>query len=136
MDIKDFNLEDFDFDTNFDFGIKSVSSDEVDQTNKQTEKLEQVSASSEDVSQKLDHIKISIKEVLAVAQQKFDIRLEEKQLQLDVDNKEKFGTLEKLIVPLLMNLAKDSDTNPYIHWPNRKQIVEEQIKKILTVTRE
>ena len=136
MDIKDFELSDFDFDTNFDFGIKSVSSDEVDQTNKQTEKLEQVSASSEDVSQKLDHIKISIKEVLAVAQQKFDIRLEEKQLQLDVDNKEKFGTLEKLIVPLLMNLAKDSDTNPYIHWPNRKQIVEEQIKKILTVTRE
>jgi hypothetical protein len=34
-----------------------------------------------------------------------------------------------------MNLSKDSDTNPYIHWPNRKQVVEEQIKRILTVTR-
>ena len=136
MDIKDFNLEDFDFDTNFDFGIKSVSSDEVDQTNKQTEKLEQVSASSENVSQKLNQIETKLGDVLLIAQQKFDTRLEEKQLQLDVDNKEKFDTLEKLIVPLLMNLAKDSDTNPYIHWPNRKQIVEEQIKKILTVTRE
>ena len=39
MDIKDFSLEDFDFDTNFDFGIKSVSTDQVDQTKIQTEKL-------------------------------------------------------------------------------------------------
>jgi hypothetical protein len=135
MDIKDFNFDDFDFDTNVDFGIKSVSSDQVDQTNKQTEKLEQVSASSEDVSQKLDHIKIIIKEVLAVAQQKYDTRLEEKESELTVGNQEKFKVLEKLMIPLLMNLSKDSDTNPYIHWPNRKQVVEEQIKRILTVTR-
>ena len=135
MDIKDFNLEDFDFDTNFDFGIKSVSSDEVDQTNKQTEKLEQVSASSEDVSQKLDHIKIIINEVLAVAQQKFDTRLEEKEMQLELANGEKFKQVEQLIIPLLLNLAKDSDNNPYIHWPNRKEVVEQQVQKILTVTR-
>ena len=43
--------------------------------------------------------------------------------------------VEKLTIPLLLNLAKNSDTNPYIHWPNRKEIVEEQIQKILTVTR-
>ena len=135
MDIKDFELSDFDFDTNFDFGIKSVSSDEVDQTNKQTEKLEQVSASSEDVSQKLDHIKIIINEVLAVAQQKFDTRLEEKEMQLELANGEKFKQVEQLIIPLLLNLAKDSDNNPYIHWPNRKEVVEQQVQKILTVTR-
>ena len=135
MDIKDFNFDDFDFDTNVDFGIKSVSSDEVDQTNKQTEKLEQVSASSEDVSQKLDHIKIIIKEVLAVAQQKFDTRLEEKEMQLELANGEKFKQVEQLIIPLLLNLAKDSDNNPYIHWPNRKEVVEQQVQKILTVTR-
>ena len=135
MDIKDFELSDFDFDTNFDFGIKSVSSDEVDQTNKQTEKLEQVSASSEDVSQKLDHIKIIINEVLAVAQQKFDTRLEEKEMQLELANGEKFKQVEQLIIPLLLNFAKDSDNNPYIHWPNRKEVVEQQVQKILTVTR-
>ena len=39
------------------------------------------------------------------------------------------------MIPLLMNLAKDSETNPYIHWPNRKEVVEDQIRKILTVTR-
>ena len=43
MEIKDFNFDDFDFDTNLDFGIKSVSSDDVDQSKIQTEKLEKVS---------------------------------------------------------------------------------------------
>ena len=136
MDIKDFNFDDFDFDTNVDFGIKSVSSDQVDQSKIQTEKLEQVSVSSENVSQKLEQIEVKLGEVLGIAQQKFDSRLEEKQIQLDIENKEKFSSIEKLVIPLLMNLAKDSDTNPYIHWPNRKQVVEEQIKKILTITRE
>jgi hypothetical protein len=135
MDIKDFDFDDFDFDTNVDFGIKSVSSDQVDQTKIQTEKLEQVSASSENVSQKLEQIETKIEEVLAVAQQKFNSRLEEKEIELSVGNQEKFKVLEKLMIPLLMNLSKDSDTNPYIHWPNRKQVVEEQIKRILTVTR-
>ena len=136
MEIKDFNFDDFDFDTNLDFGIKSVSSDDVDQSKIQTEKLEKVSVSSENVSQKLEQIEIKLGEVLNIAQQKFDTRLEEKQTQLNVENREKFGAIEKLIIPLLMNLAKNSDTNTYIHWPNRKQVVEEQIKKILTITRE
>ena len=136
MEIKDFNFDDFDFDTNLDFGIKSVSSDDVDQSKIQTEKLEKVSVSSENVSQKLEQIEIKLGEVLNIAQQKFDTRLEEKQTQLNVENREKFGAIEKLIIPLLMNLAKNSETNPYIHWPNRKQVVEEQIKKILTITRE
>ena len=135
MDIKDFNFDDFDFDTNVDFGIKSVSSDQVDQTKIQTEKLEQVSVSSENVSQKLEQIENKLEEVLGVAQKKYDTRLEEKELELTVGNQEKFKVLEKLMIPLLMNLSKDSDTNPYIHWPNRKQVVEEQIKRILTVTR-
>ena len=136
MEIKDFNFDDFDFDTNFDFGIKSVSTDQVDQTKIQTEKLEKVSASSENVSQRLDQIETKLGEVLQVTQLKFETRLEEKQLQLDTTNKEKFDKVEQLIIPLLMNLAKDADTNPYIHWPNIKQVVEEQIKRILTVTRE
>ena len=135
MDIKDFNFDDFDFDTNVDFGIKSVSSDQVDQTKIQTEKLEKVSVSSENVSQKLEQIENKLEEVLGVAQKKYDTRLEEKEMELTVGNQEKFKVLEKLMIPLLMNLSKDSDTNPYIHWPNRKQVVEEQIKRILTVTR-
>ena len=136
MEIKDFSLDDFDFDTNMDFGIKSVSSDQVDQTKLQTEKLEQVSASSSNLAIRLEQIETKLGEVLQVSQQKFDGRLEEKQTQLDIINKDKFNKLEQLIIPLLMNLAKDSEKNPYIHWPDRKQLLEDQFKKILTVTRE
>ena len=72
MDIKDFSLEDFDFDTNFDFGIKSVSTDQVDQTKLQTEKLEQVSASSSNLAIRLEQIETKLGEVLQVSQQKFE----------------------------------------------------------------
>jgi len=47
---------------------------------------------------------------------------------------EKLNEVENLILPLLNNLTKDPE-KIYIKWPNRKQIVEEQIKKILAITR-
>lgn len=34
------------------------------------------------------------------------------------------------IMPLLTNLAKDSDTSDYIKWPNRKKKIQEFIKKL------
>jgi hypothetical protein len=42
--------------------------------------------------------------------------------------------VEKIIMPFLTNLLK-SQTQPYIHWPNRGPIIEKQIQKILTLTR-
>lgn len=44
--------------------------------------------------------------------------------------------VEKLVMPLLVNLLKDADTKEYIRWPNRKQVIEKQIEKILLVTRQ
>lgn len=49
--------------------------------------------------------------------------------------KEKLLSVEKLIIPLLVNLMKDSDTKDYIKWPNRKVVIEKQIEKILVITR-
>lgn len=34
------------------------------------------------------------------------------------------------IMPLLKNLLKDADTNPYIHWPNRKEKITQFIQKL------
>ena len=34
------------------------------------------------------------------------------------------------IIPLLNNLAKDSDVKEYIRWPNRKEKIHEFIKKL------
>lgn len=47
----------------------------------------------------------------------------------------KMEEVEKLILPLLENLLKSS-TNEYIYWPNRREILEEQIEKITSYTRD
>jgi len=48
----------------------------------------------------------------------------------------KLRDVEKLILPLLINLIKpESMSKKYIYWPNRKEIIERQIKKIMAVTR-
>ena len=48
--------------------------------------------------------------------------------------KDRLKEVEKLIMPFLTNLLKTSD-QPYIHWPNRKAVIEKQIQKILALTR-
>ena len=52
---------------------------------------------------------------------------------LGKDSKEKFDKLEKLIIPLLVKLAKSPEA--YIHWPNRAEGIESQLKKIVAITR-
>ena len=46
----------------------------------------------------------------------------------------KLQQVEQLILPLLYNLQKNPDKE-YIHWPNRKEIIQKQIDKITQVTR-
>lgn len=46
----------------------------------------------------------------------------------------RLNEVEKIIMPFLVKLLKTAD-KAYIHWPNRKGLLEEQIKRILTLTR-
>jgi len=46
----------------------------------------------------------------------------------------KLQQVEQMILPLLYNLQKNPDKE-YIHWPNRKDIIQKQIDRILQVTR-
>lgn len=39
----------------------------------------------------------------------------------------------KAIIPLLNNLAKDSDKNAYIHWPERAKKIEAFKKKLESI---
>ena len=48
--------------------------------------------------------------------------------------KDKLTDVEKLIMPLLVNLLKTADKD-YIHWPNRKEKIQSQIDKLLAITR-
>ena len=47
---------------------------------------------------------------------------------------EKVMELEKLIMPILVNLLKTSDKE-YIHWPNRQAQVQGMIDKVLAISR-
>ena len=46
--------------------------------------------------------------------------------------KQRLQQVEKIIMPFLTNLLK-SQSQPYIHWPNRGPVIEKQIQKILTL---
>ena len=42
----------------------------------------------------------------------------------------KVEQMYRMILPLLNNLAKDGDTNAYIHWPHRVEKIEQFKKKL------
>ena len=56
------------------------------------------------------------------------------QASVEEKYKQKLQDVEKLIMPLLVNLMKNGDKD-YIHWPKRVPMIEGQIQKILTITR-
>jgi hypothetical protein len=47
--------------------------------------------------------------------------------------KEKPQKMLELIEPLIEALVKDSDKNPHIHWPNRKQTLTKLLKELKTI---
>jgi len=51
------------------------------------------------------------------------------------DYKERLQELEKIIIPFLTKLHSTGDKE-YIYWPNRKNLIEKQIEKILKLTRD
>lgn len=50
------------------------------------------------------------------------------------DLKNRLESVEKMILPLLQNLMKNPEKE-MIKWPNRKEIIEKQIEKLLKLTR-
>jgi hypothetical protein len=55
-------------------------------------------------------------------------------LQEQVDDlKQRLTAVNKIFMPLLENLAKDPD-KPMIKWPNRKEQIDRQIKRLKTLT--
>lgn len=61
-------------------------------------------------------------------------QIEAEKDRLEADLKDKINDLERIIMPLLVNLLKTSDKE-YIYWPNRQSTVQGQIDKVLELTR-
>ena len=94
-----------------------------------------VAEESPETAEKLDKIVAALGDP---EKRKADV---ERRLQEAIENHKanldtKLRNVEKLILPLLINLIKpESLSKKYIFWPNRKEIIERQIKKIMAVTR-
>lgn len=54
--------------------------------------------------------------------------------KLEQETKAKLAELEALVVPLMINLMKNPEKE-YLYWPGRKEKVQEQLDKILAITR-
>jgi len=60
--------------------------------------------------------------------------LDAERQNMTADVKKNLKELEQLIMPLLVNLMKNPEKE-YIYWPNRTSKIQEQIDKVLTLTR-
>ena len=61
-------------------------------------------------------------------------QIEAQKDKIEGELKDKIEDLEKIIMPLLVNLLKTSDKE-YIYWPKRKATVQSHIDKVLSLTR-
>ena len=149
----DFDFFD-DFDTSGDWGFSSVASKPSETQSKETQEVVKQTAdgvgkavSSEIISRlegKLDRLTrlfgdtkdtvVNKNETeLEIAKKQMDDEYDLRKDNLGKEQREKFKALEKLIIPLLIKLAKSPEA--YIHWPNRAEVIEAQLKKIVAITR-
>ena len=149
----DFDFLD-DFDTSGDWGFSSVASKPTESQSKETQEVVKQTAdgvgkavSSEIVGRlegKLDRLMRLVGDTKDTVNAKNETELEIAKKQMDdeydlrkdtlgKEQREKFKALEKLIIPLLIKLAKSPEA--YIHWPNRAEVIEAQLKKIVAITR-
>ena len=151
-------MADFDFLDGFegdgDWGFTSVKEKPSEEQSKQTETVVKQTAEgtakavSSDIVNRLDSkldkvlslinsTKTAVNEKnqteLDIAKKQMDDEYDLRKDSLGKDMKDKFAKLEKLIIPLLIKLAKSPEA--YIHWPNRAQVIEAQVKKIIEITR-
>ena len=151
-------MADFDFLDGFegdgDWGFTSVKEKPSDEQSKQTETVVKQTADStakavsSDIVNRLDNkldkvlsminsTKTAVNEKnqteLDIAKKQMDDEYDLRKDNLGKEQKDKYAQLEKLIIPLLIKLAKSPEA--YIHWPNRAQVIEAQVKKIIAITR-
>jgi len=118
-----------------DFGFSAIDESEVNRvidpnTLEETvivrESIVQSSESLSRVEEKLDAM------LTLYNQGKLGLDAERQNMSAEV--KANLKELEQLIMPLLINLMKNPEKE-YIYWPNRTAKIQEQIDKVLALTR-
>ena len=122
-------------DSEFDFGFSTADADTVVTTPAPVVNTQDISEPIIEKLQSLENLITDMAETVS--------RLENASTPLDTDEykaliekdvKAKLTALEKLILPLLVNLMKNPQQDT-IKWPGRAPIIEKQIEKILVITR-
>ena len=117
------------FDLDDDWGFETVSEKPSSEPIIDPSKIDSTNVEVAKVKQSVDDIKARMGEIMQIVAEN-KVKAEE---ELDATIEERFKDIEKIILPFLYNLTKSDEA--YIHWPNRKPIINEQIQKILKLTR-
>jgi hypothetical protein len=118
-----------------DFGFSAIDESEVNRT-VDPNTLEETIIVRETITQSsesLQRVEDKLDQVLALYNDgKLGLDTERDEMEAEV--KVNLKTLEQLIMPLLVNLMKNPEKE-YIYWPNRTAKIQEQIDKVLSLTR-
>ena len=126
----EFNIDDYA--ESMDFGFNIVDEAEVEEFETQVKSRVAVEGTTVDTSALENKIDASIKLIDELVEMR---KGDDSQMDiLKKTHKEDMLKVEKMIMPLLYNLMKNPQ-DIYIKWPNRKEIIQKQISKIVAVTR-
>ena len=122
-------------DSEFDFGFSTT-----DDTSTPTQTAPAVTSQeiSEPILERIRNVEVNLGEILNILERienaSTPLDTEEYKALIEKDVKDKLSALEKMILPLLVNLMKNPEKDT-IKWPGRAPIIEKQIEKILAITR-
>jgi hypothetical protein len=112
----------------FDYGFSAVS--EIAPTQSEPQPPVPLEESSPVLMDKLEYMQNQIEMILSI----LNSDSSDGSALTEIQYRDNIRSLEQIIVPLLNNLLKTAD-KPYIHWPNRGPIIEDQLKRVLQITR-
>jgi len=122
-------------DSEFDFGF-STTEDETTPLSASPQVTSQ--EISEPIIERIKDLEINLGKALIILQRIENVNTpldtDEYKALIEKDIKAKLVDVEKLILPLLVNLLKNPEKDT-IKWPGRAPIIEKQIEKILSITR-
>lgn len=107
--------------------IAGIKSSPVSQLNRVEEKLDRILGMElQDLNKSLQSQGDNLSSVLNEVEERTNV--------MQGECKDKLQSVEKMILPLLMNLMKNPEKQ-YIHWANRSEKISTQIDKITAITR-
>jgi hypothetical protein len=122
-------------DSEFDFGFSTTEDNVIPVVSTPQVTSQEI---SEPIIERLKNLEINLGDALTILERienaGTSLDTEEYKALIQKDVKDKLDAVEKLILPLLVNLMKNPEKDT-IKWPGRGPIIEKQIEKILKITR-